>query len=529
MSDSAAPPIPSDREIELKLIVSPESLERLKSHPALGGRARMTTKTLESTYFDTTDLVLSRREATLRVRRVGDGFTQTVKSGAEVGSIARGEWEWAVSGPDPDLSVVVDADPARLLGAIKPTDLRAVFTTVAKRSVRKLLRDGAEIEIAFDQGELRLPDGGSAPLCEIELELKSGDSRALWELARAVVDAEPIRIEGRTKAARGFALARGRLDSAVKSGGIKLSPDASVEDAIRVVFGSCLAHLMGNEACVLGGDDVEGVHQMRVAARRLRSALSLFRPVLPRGDYFRFLGDVKWLGASLGPARDWDVFHDELIAPVRTAMGADSAEDFLALDAAIARRRETARAAARRAVSSPRHARFQIDFGEWLESRGWRRQEVSEDSVRLFAPVIDLADASLDRRYRKAKRAGRGFAELPPARRHELRIALKKLRYAAEFFQSPHEPRATRRFIAHLSDLQDALGHLNDTATAHRLSRDLHAEGERVEPGEARAVGIVLGWYARAAADGESALISRWDEFAETKPFWIRPPADPVE
>jgi len=526
MSDPAAP---ADREIELKLTVSPESFERLKSHPALGGRARMTTKTLESTYFDTADFDLSRREATLRVRKVGQGFTQTVKGAAEAGSIARGEWEWAVGGPDPDLSVVADAEPARLLGPVKPEDLRAVFTTVSKRGVRKLLRDGAEIEIAFDQGELRLPDGGSAPLCEIELELKSGDPRALWDVARAVVDAEPIRIEGRTKAARGFALAAGRLDGAVKSGGVRFRPDATVEEAVRVVFGSCLTHLMGNEACVLGGDDVEGVHQLRVATRRLRSALSLFRPVLPRADYFRFLGDVKWLAAALGPARDWDVFHDELIEPVRLAMGAESAEDFLALDAAITRRRAAAREAARAAIASPRHARFQIDFGEWLESRGWRRQEVSEDSVRLFNPVVDLADALLDRRHRKAKRVGRNFAALSTARRHELRIALKKLRYAAEFFQSLHEPHLVRRYIARLSGLQDALGHLNDTTTAHRLSRDLHAEGERTEPGEARAVGVVLGWHARAAADGEPALISRWNEFAEAKPFWIRPSPDPVE
>lgn len=522
MSDSAAT-TPSTHEIELKLAVSPESFARLKSHPALGGRARMTTKTLESTYFDTPELDLSRREATLRVRRSGRGFTQTIKGAPEPGTITRGEWEWEVGGPDPDLTVVVDEEPSRLLGPVRPEDLRAVFTSVAKRGIRTLVRDGAEIEVAFDQGELRLPDGRAAPLCEIELELKTGDSRSLWDVARAIVDAEPTRIESRTKAARGFALAEGRLDRPVRSGGIRLRPDITVEEAIRVVFASCLGHLAGNEASVLNGDDVEGVHQLRVATRRMRSALSLFRPVLPRGDYFRFLGDVKWLGAALGPARDWDVFHDELVAPVRRALGGEAAEDFEALDLVVLRKRDEARAAARAAVASPRHARFQIDFGEWLDTRGWRRQEVSEDSVRLFSPLIDLADALLDRRYRKARRAGRGFAGLPSARRHQLRIALKKVRYAAEFFQSLHDPRAARRFIVKLSELQDALGHLNDTATAHRLSRDLHAEGERVDPGEARAVGITLGWYARAAAEGEARLITRWEEFADAKPFWSVP------
>lgn len=528
MSDSASP-TPSDREIELKLVVSPDSFERLKTHPALGGRSRMTTRILESTYFDTPNLDLSRRAATLRLRRSDRGFTQTIKAPPDAGSITRGEWEWPVSGPDPDLTVVLDDEPARLLGPVRPDELRPVFATVAKRGVRKLLRDGAEIEIAFDQGELRLPDGRVAPLCEIELELKAGDARALWEVARAVVDAEPIRVERRTKAARGFALAAGRLDRAVKSDGVSLGSDTTVEEAIRLVFGSCLIHLMNNEACVLNGDDAEGVHQLRVATRRLRSALSLFRPVLPRGDHFRFLDDVKWLGAALGPARDWDVFHDELVEPVRLAVGIVSEEDFRALDAAISHRRAEARAAARAAVTSPRHARFQIDFGEWLESRGWRRQDVSEDSARLFSPLVDLADALLDRRHRKARRAGRGFADLSSARRHELRIALKKLRYTAEFFQTLHDPRAARRYITRLADLQDSLGRLNDMATAHRLSRDLHAEDERVDPGEARAVGIVLGWHARAAAGGETDLVRRWNEFAEAKPFWSPPSAGSQE
>jgi triphosphatase len=529
MSDSPAPE--TSRETELKLAVDPETLERLRKAPAILGRAkgRATTKALESVYFDTMGHDLDRRRVTFRVRRAGETFVQTIKTKrANDGLLARDEWEWPVGGPQPDLSVIVEEEPRELLSGIDPVDLRPVFTSVVKRTVRQIHVAGAGIEVAFDVGELRTPEGAVAPISEIEFELRTGEAHALYSVALELAASGPMRVETRSKSARGFALARETLNGPEKGHKPSFGQDTTVEAALCEIVGACLLHLAGNEACALEGRDPEGIHQMRVATRRLRSALALFEAFLPLDTRAWLTDEVRWLGGELGPARDWDVFLEELLAPVRTALdgagGGAQAEDLDRLRRAAWERREQAYERARAAIHSARYTTLHLRIGAWIERRGWRDQPVSEQSVRLFQPVAGLADALLDRRHRQARKRGRGFARLPAEARHRLRIALKKLRYAVEFFQSLHDDKTARRYVEHLAGLQDRLGHLNDVATAARLLRELHPDGAPQDPAEARAAGIVIGWHARGVIDNEDQLVRRWKTFAGTKPFWSHPP-----
>ncbi|NYZ14763.1 CHAD domain-containing protein [Azospirillum sp. RWY-5-1] len=516
-------------ETELKLAVRPEDLERLRAAPLLKqrGAGRAVTKTLESVYFDTDDFDLMRRLVTFRVRRSGERFVQTLKTApTSAGGLTRGEWEWAVAGPEPDLSVIAEAEALEQLGTVGAGDLRPVFTSHVRRTIRVIDGGEAAIELAFDTGEIRLPGGGTVPLSELELELKRGDPAALFELARLLASVAPLRVESRSKAARGFALASGTLDDPVKAEKLALDPEDSVETALCRVMRACLAHAAANEASVLKGTDPEGVHQMRVALRRLRSAFSLFRPFLPADQHDGLVADVKWLGSTLGPARDWDVFLGDLLAPVIDAMDAAGGHgrpvvgDLRQLEEAAKARRDRAYDAVREAVLSERYTGFQLRFAAWLEGRGWREQRVDERSVRLFEPVRGLADELLAKRHRKARKSGKGFAGLTVDERHQVRIALKKLRYASEFFRALYEEKAARRYIQQVSAFQDALGHLNDVATATRLMHDLHEDGGRPAAGEARAAGIVIGWHARGVTEGEERLLALWRDFADTKPFW---------
>ena len=525
----------SNRETELKLAVSPDDMEKLRSSPAIAARASgaAATKALESTYFDTADRRLAGRLVTVRVRKVGDRHLQTVKGAPDPNGLGRAEWECPIDGPTPDLSRVTDPEALDLLGPVSESELRPLFTTVVERTTQVVtLGEGEEaagIEVAFDRGDIRTPEGGSVPISEVELELQRGSPAALYDLAQELAAVAPLRLDPRTKASRGYALADGQAEEAVKAGKLNLDADTTVEGAIARIVRTCVNHMAANEAVSLKGEDPEGIHQMRVALRRLRSALALFRDFIPADQYRWLAGEVKWLADNLGPARDWDVFLTELLEPVRLSFhradghGKPLQEDIDALAAAARAKRDRAYESAREAILSARYTTLLLKVGAWVESRGWRAQRVSEHSARLFDPVEGLADHLLSRRAKKARRAGQGFADLSVAERHELRIALKKLRYAAEFFRSLHEDKPARRYIQQLAAFQDALGHLNDVATATRLLHELHDDGSRPAPGEPRAAGIVIGWHARGVADAEATLVGLWEDFAGAKPFWPKP------
>jgi triphosphatase len=158
----------------------------------------------------------------------------------------------------------------------------------------------------------------------------------------------------------------------------------------------------------------------------------------------------------------------------------------------------------------------------WIEGRGWREAAPERGEAWLERPVRDFAAHVLRKRQRKALKLGQRFDELSAKERHQVRIALKKLRYATEFFAALFPKKRAKRYLAALKELQDGLGHLNDVAVAEQLIGTLIAQAK---PGADRAhlrgaAGLVLGWHARGVADLEPATLSAWKAFADRKPFW---------
>jgi len=521
-------------EVELKLTVDPADLPRLRDLPVLGAPARATTRRLESVYFDTPDLRLFQRAVTLRVRRQGRRFIQTVKGPGRGDGLLqlRGEWETPVPSCAPDLDALPDPAARAQLGPVAPADLKPVFESSIRRTVR-VVRDpdggDARVEVAIDRGQIRAASGAATEVCEVELELKSGDPKALYRLALILAEHVPLRVERRTKAQRGYALAVG-LDlpaTARKAERIDYAPEATVEQVLETIVREGLDHVVANEAAVLEGRTSEGVHQMRVALRRLRSALSLFKGIVPEEQRAALGREMKWLTDELGAGRDFDVFAEDLLAPVADALADDPsvASSVGALKDLVAEARRRGHARAEAAVRSSRYAALLLTLSGWIQTRGWRAQPVSEEAARLFAPASALAGALLDRRHRQVLKRGRGFSDLAPEPRHQVRIALKKLRYATEFFRPLHEAqreKAYGRYHRRLADLQQSLGHLNDVATAQRLVADLEPLAAEVGAPPAWRVGggLVVGWHARGVADGEGRLGRDWDAFAEAAPYW---------
>ena len=511
-------------ETELKLRGEPEALMAVFAGPAICDKAtgRGRSMRLENVYYDTADQRLRARGLAFRVRRQGRRFVQTLKSGDTAGLVAyRGEWQTPLGSADPDLELLPAAASQVLDELVTPGELRSLFTTRVRRQTRRLAggANGSSslIEAALDLGAIEA-DGRSQPIAEIELELIDGPPRALYDLALELDALTPLQVETRSKSVRGYTLATGEPPAWQKAEPVELAPKATVDAAIGRILRACVQHWCANEAAALDGRDPEGVHQLRVALRRLRSAVSVFGHLIRPERRSWLASEAKQILGSLGPARDWDVFATESLPPVLATRPDD--RSLLALRATAEAARTRGYAAARAAIGAPSYTRFLLQLGRWIEAGGWREDATPKGAAWLDRPIVAFADRLLARRHRKALKLGRKFEDLTPPERHRLRIALKKLRYATEFFDSLHAGKRARPYLAALKELQDALGHLNDVAVAERLLHGLSEPTGEQRATLGRASGLVLGWLGRGVAEAEPQVRDAWQIFVARRPFW---------
>ncbi|HEX5067144.1 MAG TPA: CHAD domain-containing protein [Myxococcota bacterium] len=513
------------REIELKLELSPSDAERILDHPAVRRHAVgiPQTRQLLSVYFDTKELGLARAGISLRLRHSGAEHVQTVKwgEGAAAGLFERGELEVAATSERPELYAIPDdALRARVREALGGDALEPIFETEMRRT-HQVLREGLdECSLDLDQGEVRA-QGAREGICELELELVRGDAARLYELALELCEGFDLRLGTRSKAERGYALRAGEGPQPLRAPALELPADATLDAALRDIALGCLGQIGANLAPAYEGVDPEGVHQMRIGVRRMRSVLSVFRPVLPDELTRPIRDELRWLAGELGAVRDLDVFVGELLGPLSGTRADDVALKRLQAEAETLR--DERKQALREILHSRRLTKLLLGLGLWIARGSWREQALSETSAMLFQPAQSFSDEVLARLHRRAEKLGRVAADGPPATRHELRITLKKLRYASEFFRSLYDAKDARRYLKRLSRLQDVLGALNDVATAGRVLQELIGRvGSPDADSLARTVGFIEGFAAREDALSLRKLASQWDRFDRTRPFWAR-------
>jgi len=481
--------------------------------PAAASRSSRTR--LISIYYDTPDRALARCGSTLRVRRRGRKFVQTVKTAVAAGAshLTRGEWEDRVANEQPDPRA---ARTGRFLSPDIAEHLRPLFRTEVSRVMIPLRAEPeTRIEAAIDRGRIWNGDGvPPEPISEVELELKSGPATALYDVALKLLDVAPLRLEHRSKADRGYRLATRATGAfkAVHAPAIDLHAGLLGHDVLRRVGHACLDHLLRNEDAVLAGD-AEGIHQMRVAVRRLRAILSAFAPLLPTEQRIWATDQLRWFGQALGDARNLDVFIDELVRTARAAL--PGASEFERLAVVAERRRRTAHDAVTKAISSTHYTQIALEVLRWFESDNW----CSEDAQALRQPIETVAPLLLDRCYGQVDKRARNFAEQSAKKRHKLRIALKKLRYAAELLAPLYDAGATKQFTQRLKRLQDDLGDANDVRVGRDIVRDLAAPGHR-SVGIAHAGHRILTWHQDRIAENEPQLRRHLAELLAAEPFW---------
>jgi inorganic triphosphatase YgiF len=506
-------------EIELKLTLPPEGLEKLKRLPVLKARrqGRATSARLRATYFDTAGQDMANAGISVRLRHDGRRLIQTVKTAGNraSGLFARQEWENEVAGPGLDTARLAATGLPAFQDEALCAALRPVFTTEVTRTTQHLRGDEWHIEMSLDKGEIRAGDARE-PVSEAELELKAGKPSHLFALAREVAAHLPVRLGSTSKSDRGFALAGALAPRAVKASPVDLAADATLAEAFRTIARNCAQHLLANEQALLVAEDGEAVHQMRVALRRLRSAFKVFKPLVDGAQLASLRGEIAWLLGALSPARDAEVFLTGFLEPL--AIQFPNHPGVIRLRDQWRTERDGRVRAARAAVAEPRFTRLLLELGTWIDSGDWCSDPALPGPALSHTPARPFAARTLNRLARKMRKAGgEKLKRLTPEDLHRVRIHGKRLRYAAEFLSTmfrKDRPNA-REYLTTLATLQDRLGELNDIAVAAPLLAAHHHPSET-----AWAAGLAIGWHeARRPALMEAAQ-EHWEAFRALRKFW---------
>lgn len=287
----------------------------------------------------------------------------------------------------------------------------------------------------------------------------------------------------------------------------KMSPD----DAFRLMLSDCLAQMTANAGVLRSGPSAEGLHQLRVGLRRLEVALKAFGEAFDQPWLEELRGRAKVLSSRLGPARDLDVFLEDLLSgPAKSFSGADESEMFAALRSEAQAAREKAWEQASACVAGPDFAIFLDDVASLAQSR------------LPLAPghrLKKLAARMLARQAKLAKKRGRAARSHEEGDLHRLRIALKKLRYTAEFFAPLYKRKKVKRYLSQVKQLQDSLGRLNDIAHARSVLSQL-APAQKNNGDLRFAAGTMQGWYRARRPRLVKKTMKRWAKLRQAERFW---------
>lgn len=454
------------------------------------------TKELRDTYFDTDDWRIYRAGFTCRVREKGDAAELTLKSMAEAknGIRTRRELTERVGEATAEAIAAAPGPCGELIRAVAGRrELQPLFTLVQARRAFRLDDTGGEVaEIAVD--ETRIPVGVEdepAKISRIEVELTNGS----LDRARGFVDAlvagcglEPARV---SKFRAGLQASGKQPPGPPDLGPSEVHAGMTAGEVGYAVLRRHFAALVANEPGTRLGEDPEALHDMRVAARRLRAALQVFRPFLPP-ELQRFREEIAWIARALGEVRDLDV-QLERMPGWRTGFGPGHEHALDNLETLLRQHRRVARRHMLSALDSERYETLL----EGLES-------ALRADIRTFAPgnvpILAVAPGIIERRYRRLRKRGDAIRRDSPATDyHLLRIEAKKLRYALEFVR-PIYGKPARRFVARLTELQDLLGLHQDAEVAQEtLYLTGNEAGQRLGPETLMAMGAIAERYRRQA------------------------------
>jgi inorganic triphosphatase YgiF len=498
-------------EVELMLAVGSASAKTSADREVAGARPR----NLESIYFDTADRKLRSAGYCLRLRKDRGRWSQTVKS--ENGAVDRYEHERRIKGGDLNLALLDETPVAEIINGAD--DLQPMFVAKVRRRSSNRQCEESRIEFSLDEGEI-IAAGNSSPILELELELKSGNAADLFTQARRLAQTEQLTPAFTSKAERGYRLADGLASEPSKFQAPRVDRHTPAGVAFQGIARACLRQLTANAELLKSGARIEALHQVRVALRRLRVALTVFGPILADQEVEIAKQELRWLTEEMGDARNLDVFIFESFRPAAKALVDPSRMAAFGKSLLAAQQRAYARAA--KAVRSVRFRTLLVEVSRWVENGEWTRDVLTFNHAE--APCREFAREALRKRHRKVTKRAKTLRWNDPLARHKLRIQIKKMRYASDFFADLAGGRRARRyneFNETTENLQEILGRLNDIWMGQHVAQSALANAE---PGGIEgadfAAGVVVGRKTAEVSKLIKAGKRAGRVFADTRPWW---------
>ena len=450
------------KETELKLSLPSVCLPALRAHPVFVSAEKLgEPKTLDNTYFDTPDLQLQAQHIALRTRQQGDLWLQTVKcASVSVGGLSqRPEWEKPYSG-EFDFQDIELKPLRKKLQALQP-QLQPVFTTIFTRETYFYKSDtDAEILLMVDQGDI-LAKGLQLPLCEVELELVSGSPQDLLQLAVELAENLPLLPSDVSKAERGYRLYRAEEDKPAKMPSVALEKRQPTLEAFKALAFACVAQWQANVIGSTVSNDPEFVHQLRISQRRLRALLRVFSPILNK-SWVAHWNDVFAENARIfSDLRDLDVMCDEILPVVLLQPGAEE-WPLQSLQQLVASQRDQARLVLMDHPELQRQGLLILTLVFELHSL--------EQKSSVDQPLALFAQVRLEKLLNRAKKSYRSALKSQNEDSlHQLRIRLKPLRYALEFFMEVLPEKKAMKTYQSVVVAVRALGNINDHHVSKRV------------------------------------------------------------
>ncbi len=464
-------------EIELKAALSPDDLDAVRHHALLKEHTegRAVSRLVRTQYYDTAERSLERAGISLRIRRDGKLWVQTIKQDRDIACALHRvrETDTRLPSPEPDLTQIDDprlrSDLEALVGG---QALERVFVTDVRRTSRRLRNGDGLIDLAIDTGEIRAGDR-TLPVHEVEFELKSGTAGDVYNWASRLLSDRAARISLPSKAARGYsldqdrdALPDARPRSAIAAHGV----GQTAGEAFSVQIGIVAQALADALHLTLTEEDPEGPHQTRVALRRLRVLLEAYRPILPNALAKSLSRAAKKLGRTVAPLRDSDVLLLETVGPT---LDPASPEDTALRDALQVWRAEI-RARTRSALREAEATGLAIRLLHLAETGAWQPKGKAKRK-RSRAPATTVTAPALEAIWSTVRQYGKRLDTLSETARHDLRKDLKRLRYTLEASGHDLSKATFKVWLRQVKSLQSALGLLNDFATLAEIHPDLPA------------------------------------------------------
>ena len=504
-------------EIELKLactdssvweeIMTAQSLTKV-AVPSGGGR-----QVLDARYFDTATYCLQKAKLAYRIRREGEQWVATVKGGglSTGGLHERQEWNVVVSDAQPDITVFEGTDIGQHLIALvgKQRLEPIVITKFERKTLDVIMLDGSQIEVAADQGTI-VAGLKSAPILEVELELKSGEASALLQLGALLAREYPLLPEPDSKFYRGLKLAGLTNVQPWQAAQPQIDKNKLAGVGLRTILVQLISEILITQQIFLAEPtQPENVHELRISLRRLRSLLEFYGPLGDRERCKYHQAELRKLGQILGVLREIDVAY--AIWRQCSDGPVTHIESKISLGDMLAKRRLFEAEKVYKTLQGGLTTPILLDL--WAMLTDNNNQQLMEHHLTVGEYSVRRLSGWLETVTKQSKTIDWTAIENV----HKLRLQIKKIKYAVEVLEPVFYE--VSQLIVRLNTLQYNLGLLSDANSTNRLLKKLLKDNSsavlHLE------VGVVIGWQGREMLSLQGKMDKYWQKFYRTAQRWL--------